>query len=189
MAKFYEFLADGFEIIEALAPVDILRRGGQEVVTVSIHDRLEVTSAQNQTVVANVRFSDVESFDDADWLLLPGGWPGADNLNKFEPLRQLLMEHYGKQRHIGAICAAPMVLGQLGLLQGKRATCYPSFEEYLQGCTHTGEVVTVDGLITTGEGPAASLKYAYTILSQIISPDELKDLQRGMRYLHVVGEE
>lgn len=189
MAKFYEFLADGFEIIEALAPIDILRRGGQEVVTVSIHDRLEVTSAQNQTVLANVRFTDVESFDDADWLLLPGGWPGADNLNKFEPLRRLLLEHYAKGRHIGAICAAPMVIGQLHLLEGKRATCYPSFEEHLYGCTPTGEVVTVDGRITTGKGPAASLKYAYTILSQIISPEELKDLQRGMRYLDVIGEE
>ncbi len=189
MAKIYEFLADGFEIIEALAPVDILRRGGQDVVTVSISDSLEVTSAQNQTVVANARLQDVESFDDADWLLLPGGWPGADNLNKCEPLRQLLLAHYAKGRHIGAICAAPMVLGLLNLLQGKRATCYPSFEEYLNGCTPTGEVVTVDGLITTGEGPAASLAYAYTILGQIISPEEVRELQHGMRYLHVIGEE
>lgn len=187
--KIYEFLADGFEIIEALAPVDILRRGGQEVITVSIHDRKEVTSAQSQTVVADTTLAAVESFDDADWLLLPGGWPGADNLNKCEPLRQLLLRHHAAGKHIGAICAAPMVLGLLGLLNGKKATCYPSFEQYLIGCHTTNEVVTVDGLFTTGEGPAASLLYAYTILEQIEGHDAVVELQRGMRYLHVMGLE
>ncbi|MBQ8046733.1 MAG: DJ-1/PfpI family protein [Prevotella sp.] len=186
MAKIYEFLADGFEIIEALAPVDILRRGGMDVTTVSIMHRKEVVSAQHLTVVADALFEDIESFDDADLLLLPGGWPGADNLNKCEPLRQLLVSHNAKGRHIGAICAAPMVLGTLGLLKGERATCYPGFEEYLEGAEITHEIVTESGLFTTGEGPAAAMPYAYTLLSHFLPSNEITNLQEGMRYLHLM---
>lgn len=186
MAKIYLFLADGFEIIEALAPVDILRRGGMDVVTVSIMGRKEVTSAQNLTVVANTLFEEVESFDDADMLVLPGGWPGADNLNKFQPLRDLIVSHHDKGRLIGAICAAPMVLGTLGLLRGHRATCYPSFEEYLDGCETTNELVTEDGLFTTACGPAAALAFAYALLTRFLSVEEIEELQTGMQYVRMV---
>ena len=186
MAKVYVFLADGFEIIEALAPVDIFRRGGMDVTTVSIMHRSDVISAQRLTVIADALFEDIEDFDNADLLVLPGGWPGADNLNKCEPLRKLLVEHNAKGRHIGAICAAPMVLGTLGLLKGHRATCYPGFEEYLDGAEITNEIVTVDRLFTTGEGPAAAMPFGYQLLSNFLPADEIENLKEGMRFKHLM---
>ena len=130
MAKVYEFLATGFEELEALAPVDILRRGGMDVTTVSVIGSLFVESSHGVTIKADRLLEDVD-LDDADLLLLPGGMPGSKNLNAHEGVRQALLDHAAKGRLIGAICAAPMVLGSLGLLQGKRATCSPGFEIYL----------------------------------------------------------
>ena len=186
MAKAYVFLADGFEIIEALAPIDILRRGGVGVTTVSIMHRREVISSKDLPVIADTTFEDVESFDDADLLALPGGWPGADNLNKCVPLRRLIVEHVGKGRLMGAICAAPMVLGTLGLLRGKKATCFPGFEEYLEGCDITHHLVTVDGNITTAEGPAAALPYGFQLLSNFVSAEVLEEQKVSMRFRHLM---
>lgn len=186
MAKAYVFLADGFEIIEALAPIDILRRGGIEVTTVSIMQRREVVASKDLPVIADTLFEEVGSFDDADLLALPGGWPGADNLNKFQPLRQLLLEHHAKGKRIGAICAAPMVLGSLGLLKGHKATCFPGFEQHLEGCDITHDLVTVDGQITTAEGPAAALPYGFTLLSHFRSPEEVDEQKEVMRYKHLM---
>ena len=145
MAKAYEFLANGFEDIEALAPVDILRRGGVEVKTVSISNSLMVKSANGITVKADLLFDEVDDFFDADILMLPGGMPGAANLNLHEELRKLLVEQNEKGKRLGAICAAPMVLGSVGVLRGKHATCYPGFEKRLTGAEYTGELCTIDG--------------------------------------------
>lgn len=186
MAKAYVFLADGFEIIEALAPIDILRRGGVDVTTVSIMQRREVMASKDLPVIADTTFEEVESFDDADLLAMPGGWPGADNLNKFQPLRDLLVEHNAKGKLIGAICAAPMVLGTLGLLRGRKATCFPGFEEYMEGCDITHHLVTVDGNITTGEGPAAALPYGFQLLSNFISAEALEEQKVTMRFRHLM---
>lgn len=188
MAKAYVFLADGFEIIEALAPIDILRRGGMDVTTVSIMQRREVIASKDLPVIADTTFEEVESFDDADLLAMPGGWPGADNLNKFQPLRDLLVEHHAKGKRIGAICAAPMVLGTLGLLRGKNATCFPGFEQYLEGAHITHDLITVDGTITTGEGPAAALPYGFQLLSNFATEEEVENLKETMRYKHLMGE-
>ena len=160
MAKAYEFLANGFEDIEALAPVDILRRGGVEVKTVSISNSLMVKSA--------------------DILMLPGGMPGAANLNLHEGLRKLLVEQNEKGKRLGAICAAPMVLGSVGVLRGKHATCYPGFEKRLTGAEYTGELCTIDGNITTGKGPAAAFIYGFAILEQLTSAAIAKDVKDGM---------
>ena len=160
MAKVYEFLANGFEDIEALAPVDILRRGGLEVVTVSITGSEYVESAHGVEVKADVWFEDVESFDDADLLLLPGGMPGAANLDMHHQLGQVLIDHCERGKLMGAICAAPLVLGRRGLLDGRRATCYPGFEQYLDGAEITHELVTEDGNIITGSGLGAAIPFA-----------------------------
>ena len=101
--KVYVFLADGFETVEALAPIDIMRRANLDVVTVSIMDTVAVTSAQQVMVMADVLFEDVASFDDAQLLVLPGGMPGADYLDKFEPLRRLLVAHHAKGGRLAAI--------------------------------------------------------------------------------------
>ncbi len=187
MAKVYEFLANGFEEIEALAPVDILRRGGVEVKTVSITGSEWVESSHGVTVKADQVFTHPQDYADADLLLLPGGMPGATNLNDHEGVRQALAEQNARGGRIGAICAAPMVLGSLGLLQDRRATCSPGFQKYLTGATYTANLFEEDGNITTGEGPAATLPYAYHLLGYFLSKDAVADLQRKMQYAHLMG--
>jgi len=180
MAKVYEFLANGFEDIEALAPVDILRRGGVEVKIVSISNDLMVESAHGVCVKADALFDEIDDFGDADVLMLPGGMPGAANLKAHEGLAKVLLKHFEEGKRIGAICAAPMVLGNLGIVNGRRATCYPGFDKFLNGAAYTGELVTVDGNITTGKGPAASFMYGFRILSQLTSETKAEEVKNGM---------
>lgn len=182
MAKVYQFLANGFEEVEALAPVDILRRGGVEVTTVSITGDRVATGAHGIPVVADATFEDIADFSDADALLLPGGLPGATNLNDHEGVRAALLAQDRSGKCVAAICAAPMVLGSIGILQGKTATCYPGFDKYLTGATYTGEMVTVDGNIVTGKGPGASFAFGYAILSRFVDGETVKELQQGMIY-------
>lgn len=186
MAKVYEFLADGFEEIEALAVVDILRRGGVEIKTVSITGNLEVETSHGVRLKADMLFEDGGDFRDADMLLLPGGLPGSTTLNAHEGLRALLVRHADSGRRVGAICAAPMVLGSIGLLKGKKATCYPGFEKFLDGAEYTADLVTEDGNITTGEGPAATLPYAYKILSYFRGVEAAESIMQGMMYKHLM---
>lgn len=187
MAKVYEFLADGFEEIEALAPVDILRRGKVDVVLVSIMQGLEVESAHGVTVKADVLFADCD-FSDADLLLLPGGMPGASNLRAHEGLCHLLLEQNEKGKYIGAICASPaVVLATLGLMKGRTCTCYPGMEEPLKDANYTGALVEQDGNIITGAGPAASLPYGYKLLS-LFQPERIvKAIEDGMIYTQLIG--
>ncbi|MDD4535285.1 MAG: DJ-1 family glyoxalase III [Prevotella sp.] len=182
MAKVYEFLATGFEEIEALAPVDILRRGGVEIKTVSISETEYVVSAHGVTIKADMIFTKPEDYADADMLLLPGGMPGASNLNAHEGVRKALLLQNKAGKRIGAICAGPMVLGSLGLLNGRKATCYPGFEKFLTGAEYTAALFEEDGNIITGEGPAAVLPYSYRILTYFAGEDESAQVQRGMLY-------
>lgn len=184
MAKIYQFMAEGFEDVEALAPVDILRRGGQEIVMVSITGSEYVTSAHGVTLKTDALFEDVD-LGDADLLMLPGGLPGSTNLNAHEGLRKAIVEHYNAGKRIAAICAAPMVFGSLGLLEGKRATCYPGCEGTMTGADYTKELVTVDGNIITGEGPAAAFPYAYAILEILEGKNVADQLREGMMFNHL----
>ena len=182
MAKVYVFLANGFEDIEALAPVDILRRGGVEVTTISINDGIEVESAHGVTVLADTTFDSVGDMSDADMLVLPGGMPGAKNLNEHEGVRRALLRQQEEGKRIAAICAAPLVLGGLGLLQGRKATCYPGFEGTLTGATYTAEPVTADGNITTGKGPGAAMAFGYKLLSYFTDEATVEALKQGMMF-------
>lgn len=181
MAKVYEFLADGFEEVEALAPVDVLRRGGVEVRTVSVTGRRDVEGSHGIALRADMLFEEAD-FSGADMLLLPGGMPGSASLDMHSGLRGVLAAHAASGRFVGAICAAPMVLGRMGLLDGRRATCYPGFEKYLEGAVPTGELFTVDGNIITGKGPAASLPYAYRILSLLSGDAAAREVAEGMGF-------
>lgn len=181
----YEFLATGFEEVEALAPVDILRRGGVEIKTVSITGQLIVESAHGVGIRADVLFEDIDPTS-ADLLMLPGGLPGATNLNEHEGLRRALMAQNERGGRIAAICAAPLVLGGLGLLEGKKATCYPGFEKYMTGATYTADLCTVDGNITTGRGPAAVLPYSYALLEQFVGAEAAKQVRDGMIYTQLM---
>lgn len=186
MAKVYVFLANGFEDVEALIPVDVLRRGGVEVVTVSVEEDSQVVeSAHRVQMVADAMFDECD-FSDADLLMLPGGMPGASNLNNHEGVREALLRQADAGHRLAAICAAPLVLGGLGLLRGKRATCYPGFEQTLVGATYTAELCTVDGNVTTGEGPAAAFPFAYALLSQLTDEQTAQQVAVGMRYAHLM---
>lgn len=186
MAKVYVFLANGFEDIEALIPIDVLRRGGVEVVTVSVEEGSQIVETSHRVqVMADAMFDDCD-FSDADLLVLPGGMPGASNLNNHEGVRQALLKQNAAGKRVAAICAAPLVLGGLGILRGKQATCYPGFEQTLEGATYTGELCTTDGNVTTGEGPAAAFPFAYELLKQLKDADTAHQVATGMRYIHLM---
>lgn len=185
MAKVYEFLATGFEEIEALIPLDIMRRAGVEFKTVSVTGSLLVETAHGVKIQADMLIEDAD-FSDADLLMLPGGLPGATNLNDHAGVKKAVFEQNARGKMVAAICAGPMVLGGLGLLKGKRATCYPGFEKYLDGAEYTHELFTVDGNITTGEGPAATLPYAYALLAALTDKHTADQVAEGMMYKHLM---
>lgn len=184
MAKVYEFIATGSEEIESLIPLDVMRRGGVEFLTVSITGSKTVEMAHGAKIETDLLFDEAD-FSDADLLMLPGGLPGADNLNAHEGVRKALLEQDKKGKLIAAICAAPQVLGSLGLLKGKQATCYPGFEKFMTGADYTHELVTIDGNIITGEGPAATFPYAYALLAIFKGQKAAKQLADGMMYTHL----
>ncbi|SEA18486.1 4-methyl-5(b-hydroxyethyl)-thiazole monophosphate biosynthesis [Porphyromonadaceae bacterium KH3R12] len=179
MKKVALFLANGFEEIEALATVDILRRAQIPVETVSISDTKTVTGAHNVTVIADTTFQQAD-FSNVEVLILPGGMPGAKNLNEHEGLKELITKSNGEGKQIAAICAAPMVLGGLGLLNDKRATCYPGFETELAGAQTTGENVVVDSNITTGRGPGLAFEFALRLVEQIAGLKTRQEVQNGL---------
>ena len=181
MSKAYLFLADGFETVEALAPVDVMRRAGIEVVTVSIMGRKEVISAQDVTVLADTLFEDT-CYNDADALILPGGGVGTDNLSAHMPLRSKLAEAHAKGKLVAAICAAPMVFGRMGILEGKKATCYPGCESDLFGATYTAAPVEQDGNIVTACGPGASFYFGFAIVERLCNSEVVATLRSQMQF-------
>ena len=140
----YFFLATGFEDIEMIAPLDIVRRAGIQAQTVSITGEKIVTSAHGVGFVADTLLDEID-FSNADMLVLPGGLPGAANLDACQPLCDGIMKHYRAGKKLAAICAAPMVYGHLGILDGIKATCYPGFETELTGAQYTAAICQQDG--------------------------------------------
>ena len=159
MKTIFVFLAEGFEEIEALTPVDVLRRAGLSVQTVSVMDEQVVAGAHGVPVVADKMFAEINP-EDAEMILLPGGLPGATNLD--------------------AHCAAPLVFGNRGLLNGKKATCYPGFETYLQGAEYTAALVEKDGNFITAKGPGAALEFAFAIVEKYCGAQMVHELKHGM---------
>lgn len=186
MAKAYIFVANGSEEIETLIPVDVLRRGGVEVKTVSITGSTDVEMAHGVTIKTDLTFENA-NLDDADLLMLPGGLPGSTNLNDHKGVREALTKQYNDGKLVAAICAAPMVLGSLGIVRGRRATCYPGFEKFLDGAEYTHELCTVDGNVVTGEGPAAALPFAYKLLEMLSTEQTAHEVADGMMYLHLMS--
>lgn len=174
-------LADGFEEIEALATLDILRRCGLEVTTVSNTGTRLITGAHNIPVMADTIFRKGELLD-SEAIILPGGMPGAKNLLSSEGLRKVLVALHEKEVLIAAICAAPMVLGQHGLLEGRNATCYPGFEDQLTGATLVNKMVVEDGQIITGRGPAAAVEFAFAIAARFVAPHVIEEVKSGMLF-------
>jgi len=179
MKKVLIHFANGFEEIEAITPVDVLRRAGCEVETISITGKKEVTSSRGVIVLTDRLFTEAD-YELADMILLPGGQPGSDNLNKHEGLKKQIKTLYEKGKWIAAICAAPLVLGSVGILKGKKATCYPGVETQLTGATFTGNAVEVDGNIITGKGPGVALKFSLTLVEKLVSKAKVDELRRAM---------
>ncbi len=151
MSKVYAFLAAGFEEVECLAVVDVLRRANIEVIMVSITGNTSVTGSHNITIAADALFEECD-FSDADMLFLPGGMPGTKYLAAHEALADVIKRCDADKKHLAAICAAPSVLGGLNLLSGKHATCYPGFEEQCTGAIIEKAGVVTDSHITTSRG-------------------------------------
>ena len=183
MKESFVFLAAGFEEIEALTVIDVLRRAGMNVQTVSITSALQVRGAHGVTVNADLLF-DNTLFSNPEWLILPGGMPGATNLYEFAPLQGLLRtQAESKDGRIGAICAAPaVVLGQLGLLKGEKSTCYPGFENMVEGAEMEDAPVVVSGKFVLGNGPANALPWALSIVKESLGMDAAAKVAGGMLY-------
>ena len=174
----YVFLAEGFEEIEALAPVDVLRRGGIEVKTVGVTGKT-VTGAHGIAVSADITVDQI-TLEGLDGIVLPGGMPGTLNLEANERLCELVRQADRKQLLIGAICAAPSVLGHLGVLNGKRATCFPGFEKELAGATVCDGQVVCDGNIITAKGAGAALDFAFALLCFLTDKQTADDMSKAM---------
>lgn len=184
MKRSYLFLATGFEEIEALATVDVLRRAGMQVTIVSIYKERQVTGAHGITAVADEVLAGVD-LTDADWLIFPGGMPGSENLYRDETLMAALRQHAAQGGRIAAICAAPaVVLAQAGVLQGHDATCYPGFEPLMKqhGAKPVEGRVVIDGNIITGNGPSSALPFAYAIARATVGQETAKQVSDGMLY-------
>lgn len=173
------FLADGFEEIEAITPIDILRRGGLSVKTVSVMTTKTVVGAHGVPVIADTLFTDIDEAN-IEMIVLPGGLPGATNLDEHKGLGELVTRFAKAERPVAAICAAPLVLGKRGLLEGRKATCYPGFEEYLTGATCTGAMVEQSGNFILGKGPGAATAFAFAILARYADAEVVNGLKDGM---------
>ena len=169
----YMFLANGFEEIEALMPLDLMRRAGLEVTTVGIGGK-DITGSHGITVKADITDSDLA--DNApECVILPGGMPGTKNLDASPVVHKALDDALENNSLICAICAAPMILGKRGILRGKKATCFPGFEEYLDGATVGGRAVR-DGRVITGIGMGAALEFGIEIVAALKGREEAEKL-------------
>ena len=183
MKESYVFLAEGFDEIEALTVVDILRRVNIAVKTVSISGEYKVNGAHGITVTADKLISNVR-LNDAALLVLPGGMPGTLNLKECEPLMDMVKQFAQTNRRIAAICAAPTILGGLGLLEGKKACCYPGMEGQLTGAKVLKDEVVTDGNITTSRGLGTAIPFALELVRIFDSATEAGALKNKIVYGH-----
>lgn len=184
----YVFLADGFEEIEALCPIDMLRRAGLEVTTIAVHpdpqngDKL-VSGAHGIGVMADRNYTEMTAQpvpEDLEMVILPGGMPGAKHLDGSALVERYLKAADEKGAYMAAICAAPMVLGKRGYLRGKKAVCYPGFEEYLTGATVCDCAVLVDGKVITGCGMGAAMQFGGALIRMMKGAEKEQAILSGI---------
>lgn len=181
MAKVYAFMANGSEEVECLAVVDVLRRAGIDTALVSINETAEVTGSHGVRIICDTTIGSAD-LSDADVLFLPGGMPGTMHLGACELLTDALRAQYAAGKRMAAICAAPSVLGELGFLEGKRATCFPGFEDRLRGASYTKEGVVTDGTVTTARGLGYALDLGLELVRLLISEQAAKELKAKIQY-------
>lgn len=181
MKTVYAFLADGMEEVEALMVIDLLRRTKKlNVVTVSIKDEMLVESSHNIKLYADKNIDEI-NFDEGDCIFLPGGMPGTINLGVCEKLTEQIVKYNEEGKVLSAICAAPSVLGHLGVLQGKNATCYPGFEDKLEGANCGGGVVT-DGNVVTGKGLGVALEMGLELITVLVDKETSEEIAAQIQY-------
>ena len=182
MRKVAVLLADGFEEVEAFTVVDLLRRSTVYVDTVSITDDYMVRGAHGIGVQTEDTFEEV-NFAEFDMVILPGGQPGTTHLSEHEGVKKIVREFCEDGKYVGAICAAPSVLGNMGLLKGKRAACYPSVEDQLQGAVIVKAPVVQDGNIITSRGMGTAIDFALKLVEILYDKTEANGLADSIIYL------
>lgn len=179
MKKVTVHLAEGFEEIEAITIIDVLRRAGIEVTTVSMTGKPLVTGSHKVPVLCDTLFEKVD-FAAIDMIILPGGMPGAKNLDLHEGLKKEILHFNQQKKPLGAICAAPLVFGHLNILENKSAVCYPGFEKELTDANVLFDPVMTDDHIMTGRGVGAALKFALKITEKLVSKEKADQLATAM---------
>lgn len=175
----YVFLAEGFEEMEAIAPIDLLRRAGLSVTTVGVTGKL-VSGAHGIPVTADITENDLADFSDAEMIVLPGGMPGTLNEEK-SAVVQSAIDHCMKNNiHIGAICAAPSILGHKGILDGKTAVCYPGFESELPGADVSYDGVVTDGNITTARGAGVAAEFGLELARVLCGEEKSRQIRAAI---------
>ncbi len=177
----YIFLADGYETVEALAVVDMMKRAKLPLTMVSMNDSLTVTTSHQVEMKADRLFSECD-LTDADMLILPGGMPGTVNLEENEELMKKVKAHGEAGKNVAAICAAPRILGKLGLLSGKKATCYPGNEGDLKGADYTGGKVESDGNCITSRGMGTAVLFGAAIIEKLSDSKKAEEILGQIQY-------
>lgn len=177
----YVYFAEGFEEIEALTVVDVLRRADCEVKTVSITDSRLVMGRSGIKVETDIFFDEADH-SSCEMIVLPGGLPGATNLELHEGLTEQIKSFETSGKKIAAICAGPRILGAHGVLEGRRATIFPGSEKYLVGAKPTHENVTVDGNIITGKGPALAMEFALKLVEELKGKQKAEEVAGGLLF-------
>lgn len=178
---YYIFLAEGFEVTEALAPLDMMRRAKLDVKTVGVTGGT-VTSSHGVAVKADISLNEV-SYNDMQGVVLPGGMPGTLNLEASERVLDCVKYCCGSGKLVAAICAAPSILGHLGILDGKRATCFPGFEKDLYGANATGAHVETDGSVITAKGAGCAIEFGHAIVELAVSKEAADKVISDMQCL------
>jgi len=181
MSKVYVFMADGTEEVEALTVVDLLRRAKAEVVTVSVMGRKQVMTSHNIRIEADELYG-ASDYADGDMIVLPGGMPGTTHLMEHEELRKVLFAYKEAGKYLAAICAAPSVYGRNGMLDGKKATCYPGFEEELQGALVQTERVVTDGQFITSRGLGTAIDFSLELIRLLKGKENADAMAAAIQY-------
>lgn len=175
----YIYLATGFEEVEAVTILDLIRRAGIEAKFVSITGEIEVVGAHGITISADALFEDM-NYENCKMIILPGGMPGTINLAKHVELTKKINSFAKEGKYLAAICAAPMILGQMGLLEGKRATIYTGMEKYLDGAVFINNRVVTDGNVITSQGPGTAMEFAIKLVEILKDEKTSKELRRSL---------
>lgn len=181
MKRVVILLAQGAEEVEALMPADLLRRVGIEVAIVSVTGQLEVTGSHNITIKTDALLDSIE-VEEYDMIILPGGMPGTLHLQENEAVQKLILRFSESGKYMAAICAAPKIYGGLGILKGRKATCYPGFEEELTGAQVVYEEVAVDGPFITSRGLGTAIPFSLKLIEILISKEAANELAEAVIY-------